>query len=106
MSRESDDGIFSFLLGLTLGMVGGGIVAVLFAPKAGDETRKDVREFIEALPDRIDGEMEPYSKSRQFIDRTRANIENRVDKISKERKAKNMAEAKRREEAASGFEYQ
>ena len=44
MSKE--DSSISFGVGLLLGVVGGVIAACLYAPKSGEETRKDVENVI------------------------------------------------------------
>ena len=43
MSKE--DSSISFGVGLLLGVVGGVIAAVLYAPKSGEETRKDLQKL-------------------------------------------------------------
>ena len=53
MAKEHDDGIFAFLLGMTLGVIGGGIAALLYAPKRGEETREDVKALAKTLPGKM-----------------------------------------------------
>jgi gas vesicle protein len=106
MSRDNDDGIFSFLAGMMLGMVGGGIAGLLFAPKSGDELREDVHGFVRNLPTRVNDELHnPNARTREFIDKTRYSIETQVGKVKKDREADRMAKAKRAEEMASGYDY-
>ena len=47
MSKEGSS--ISFGVGLLMGVVGGVIAAVLYAPKSGEETRKDVENVITDL---------------------------------------------------------
>ena len=49
MSKEVS-GMFSFLLGLTAGVA----LGVLFAPKAGEETREDIKETVENIKYKVD----------------------------------------------------
>ncbi len=49
MSREVS-GMFSFLLGLTAGVA----LGVLFAPKAGEETREDIKETMDNIKYKVD----------------------------------------------------
>jgi gas vesicle protein len=51
MSNGRDD-FFSFLGGFLFGAVVGGILGILFAPKPGEETRKDIKESAEKLYER------------------------------------------------------
>ncbi|WP_295163388.1 YtxH domain-containing protein [uncultured Brachyspira sp.] len=49
MSKEVS-GMFSFLLGLTAGVA----LGVLFAPKAGEETREDLKETVDNIKYKVD----------------------------------------------------
>ena len=49
MSTEVS-GLFSFILGVTAGVA----LGVLFAPKAGEETREDIKETIDNLKYKVD----------------------------------------------------
>lgn len=106
MSREDGDGIFTFLAGMTLGMLGGAVAGLLFAPKSGDELRADAHDFIRTLPGRVNDELRnPNTRTREFIDRTRYNIEAQVGKVKKNREADRQAKAKHAEELAAGYEF-
>lgn len=106
MSRESDDGIFTFLAGMAIGMLGGGLAGILFAPKSGDQLRADAQGFIRNLPGKVNEELRnPNTRTREFIDKTRYNIENQVGKVKNDRDADRMARAKRAEELASGYDF-
>ncbi|MEB3286289.1 MAG: YtxH domain-containing protein [Vampirovibrionales bacterium] len=99
MARQQDDGIFAFILGLFTGVLAGGVLGLLFAPKSGEETREDLEDLAKRLPDEI---KDPNSKSRHFIEKTKANIEHQVSEAKHRRDADRMAKAKRAEELASG----
>lgn len=49
MSKEVS-GMFSFLLGVTAGVA----LGVLFAPKAGEETREDIKETMDNIKYKVD----------------------------------------------------
>ena len=49
MSKEASS-MFSFLLGLTAGLA----LGVLFAPKAGEETREDIKETMDNIKFKVD----------------------------------------------------
>ncbi|TKZ35777.1 YtxH domain-containing protein, partial [Brachyspira catarrhinii] len=49
MSKEVS-GLFSFILGVTAGVA----LGILFAPKAGEETREDIKETIDNLKYKVD----------------------------------------------------
>ncbi len=106
MSREADDSILTFLAGMALGAIGGGLLGVLLAPKSGDELRADANAFMRSLPGRVNDELKnPNAKTREFIDKTRYSIENQVGKVKKDRDADRMAKAKQAEEMATGYDY-
>lgn len=107
MSKDNhDDGIFTFLAGMTLGMLGGAVAGILFAPKSGDELRADAQEFVKTLPGKVNDELRnPNTRTREFIEKTRYSIENQVGKVKKDRSARSMAKAKEAEELASGYDY-
>ncbi|WP_373532420.1 YtxH domain-containing protein [Vampirovibrio sp.] len=110
MSQESyksdSDGILLFLAGMALGMVGGGLAGILFAPKSGDELRADANAYVRGLPGRMNDELHnPNARTREFIDKTRYSIESQVGKVKKDRDADRMAKAKKAEELASGYDF-
>ena len=106
MSKQDGDGIFTFLAGLTLGMLGGAVAGLLLAPKSGEELRADAQEFIRTLPDRVNNEIRnPNTKTREFIEKTRYNIEHQVGKVKKDREADRLAKAKHAEEVAAGYDF-
>ncbi|HEY9746419.1 MAG TPA: YtxH domain-containing protein [Oculatellaceae cyanobacterium] len=105
MSRD-DDGIFTFVAGLTFGLLGGAVAGLLFAPKSGDELRADANAFLRSLPKRVNDELRnPNARTREFIEKTRYNIETQVGKVKKDREAGRLAKAKHAEEVAAGYEF-
>ncbi len=52
-----------FLKGLVTGAVIGGILGILFAPKSGEETRKDIKEYTVKMKDKaVDAKKEAVRK--------------------------------------------
>jgi gas vesicle protein len=106
MHRSDSDGIFTFIAGMTFGILGGVLGGILFAPKSGDELRADAHVFARNLPTRVNNELRnPNTRTREFIDKTRYNIESQVGKVKKDRNADRQARAKRAEELATGYDY-
>lgn len=104
--REEGDGLVEFIIGLVLGIATGGIVGLLFAPRSGAETKDSMRRFLVRLPSSVREDIQnPEGKTRSFIGKTLINLENQVGKVSKAIQAGKMAEAKKREEMASGYDY-
>lgn len=102
MSRQQhDDGFATFLLGLVTGLIGGVAAGILLAPKSGEETREDINAMAKRLPEEFKA---PNGKAREFIDRTKANIESQVTEVKHQMEAGKQAKAKRAEEMASGYE--
>ncbi len=105
MSQNNDDGVFALLLGMLLGAFGGVIYGFLYAPKKGKAFRSDVKQWVQSLPEIIEGEMEPDSRSRRFFEKTRYSLEDQVESMSQSRLAARLAKAKQREQQASGIDY-
>ncbi len=96
MSKE--DSSISFGVGLLLGVVGGVIAACLYAPKSGEETRKDVENAISDIAQKYTPEIQEAKKQAlTSIDVMRYRLEQQYNKINESIKAKQMAKAKEKE---------
>ena len=96
MSR--DDKSVSFGLGLLIGVIGGVVAAVLYAPKSGEETRKEVGEAISDIAQKYTPEIrEAKRQALTSIDVIRYRLEQQYNKISDSIKAKQLAKAKEKE---------
>ena len=96
MSKE--DSSISFGVGLLLGVVGGVIAAVLYAPKSGEETRKDVENVITDMAQKYTPEIKEAKKQAlTSIDVIRYRLEQQYNKINETIKAKQIAKAKEKE---------
>ncbi len=102
---SSSDNTLEFLLGALIGAAGGVVLGMLYAPKKGTELQEDAKIFLDSLPERLDDEMAPDSKTRQWLDKTRYKLEDRIDRYQTQRSARQLRDAKEREAAASGSEY-
>ncbi len=96
MSREDNSVVFG--LGLLVGIVGGVIAGVLYAPKSGEETRKDLQDAVVDFADKHTPEInEAKRQALTSIDVMKYKIEKKYNKISNIIKAKQLARAKERE---------
>ena len=96
MSKE--DSSISFGVGLLIGVVGGVIAAVLYAPKSGEETRKDVENVISDIAQKYTPEIKEAKKQAlTSIDVMRYRLEQQYNKINETIKAKQIAKAKQKE---------
>ena len=93
MSKE--DNSISFGLGMLLGVVGGVIAAVLYTPKSGEETRKNVENVITDFAQRYTPEIqEAKRQALTSIDVIRYRLEQQYNKINSTIKAKQIAKEK------------
>jgi len=103
---NGDDDIATFLIGLSIGLVGGLLTALFITPKAGSEVREGVSRAFRELPDRVNDELTSSSvKTKELLDKTRQNIEDQIDRSRRDRTADKMAKAKNAEELATGYDY-
>ena len=56
MCRKEDNS-FGFAMGILAGMVGGVIAGILFAPKSGEESRKELKQTIDELKEKYSPEI-------------------------------------------------
>ncbi len=96
MSKE--DSSICFGVGLLMGVIGGVIAAVLYAPKSGEETRKDVEEVITDIAQKYTPEIKQAKRQAlNSIDVMRYRLEEQYNKINESIKAKQIAKAKEKE---------
>ena len=73
-NRDGHHGIY-FIFGLLFG----GLIALLFAPKTGKETREMILDNVNHAPDTIDKTKE---SAEEIIHKTKEQIENLIDNVS------------------------
>lgn len=105
MSRKSDHAL-AFGIGTLIGVLVGVAAAILYAPKSGEEMRKDLAD----AADRIIKEKAPnlvYTNkiNSAALARLQYTIESQFNKVIDAIKAGRMAAAKRREELESAYRY-
>jgi gas vesicle protein len=93
--RSNESSLVPFMFGILLGVLNGVLLGILLAPRSGDESRQ---YFLNRLLG-----LKPDEQS--FLNKTRINLENQMDRMNRAIKALKMAKAKRREEMATGFEF-
>lgn len=69
MSDKNNNGILSFLLGLTIGA----ILGILFAPSEGKETRKKIAKYLEELEE----------KGEEYLEKGKDFVEKETEKVKK-----------------------
>lgn len=96
MAKE--DNSISFGLGVLIGVIGGVIAAVMYAPKSGEETRKEVGDVIADMAQKYTPEIrEARKQALTSIDVIRYRLEQEYNKINDSIKAKHLAKAKEKE---------
>ena len=101
MSRDGNSA--SFGIGVLVGVVAGVRAGVLYAPKSGEETRKNVNDTITELVEKHAPEIEKTKREAlTSIDVLRYRFERKYQKFIETIKAKQLAKAKAKE--TSDFE--
>lgn len=96
MTKE--DNSISFGLGVLIGVVGGVVAAIMYAPKSGEETRKEVGDVITDMAQKYTPEIrEAKRQALTSIDVMRYKLEQQYNKINDTIKAKQLAKAKEKE---------
>lgn len=96
MSKE--DNSVAFGVGLLAGVIGGVVAAILYAPKSGEETRKNVENAVSNLAEKYTPEIQEAKKQAlTSIDVMRYRLEQQYNKINDTIKAKQIAKAKEKE---------
>ncbi len=96
MSKE--DNSISFGMGLLGGILGGIAAGILFAPKAGTETRKEVKECIDDFAQKNAPQIKEAKKqAMESIDLVKFKLEKEYNKINSSIKARNLQKAKEKE---------
>ena len=89
----------SFGLGLIAGVVGGILAGVLYAPKSGEESRKELKEVISDLTEKHSPEIkEAKQQAMETIDLAKYKLERQFRKLSHMLKSRKMQKAKELEE--------
>ena len=95
---------FNFGLGLIAGVVGGIIAGVLYAPKPGEESRKELKEVIDDLTEKHSPEIKEAKKqAMESIDLVKYKLERQYRKLNHMVKSKKLQKAKELEDIEYDF---
>lgn len=102
MSKNNNS--ISFGLGLFAGVIGGIIAGILYAPKPGEESRKDLKEIIDDLAEKHSPEIKEAKKQAlESIDLVKYKLERQYRKINHMLKSKKLQKAKELEDTEYDF---
>ncbi|MDD3436494.1 MAG: YtxH domain-containing protein [Candidatus Gastranaerophilales bacterium] len=97
MSEKNNS--ISFGLGLIAGVIGGIITGVLYAPKPGEESRKELKEVITDLREKHSPEIKEAKKQAlESIDLAKYKLERQYRKLTHMLKSKKLRKAKELED--------
>lgn len=95
---QKDDNAVLFGTGVLLGVIAGVIGAVLYAPKPGEETRKDFEKVVTDAAQKYAPEItEAKKQALNSIEVMRFRLEERYNKLAEAIRAKQIAKAKEKE---------
>ncbi len=102
MSKNNDAFVFS--MGIIAGVVGGIIGGVLFAPKSGEESRKELRDaacelYEKHAPQIVDAKKQAL----ESVDLMRYKLERQFRKLNNSLKSKKMQKAKALEDSEDNY---
>lgn len=94
---------FMFSMGVIAGVVGGIVAGVLFAPKPGEESRKEIKDTVCDLYDKHAPQIEDAKKQAlESIDLMKYKLERQFRKLNNSVKSKKMLKAKALEDSENG----
>ena len=102
MSKENNS--ISFGLGLFAGVIGGIVAGILFAPKSGEESRKELKEVIDEFSEKHSPEInEAKQQALESIDLVKYKLERQYRKLNHVLKSKKLQKAKELEDSEYDF---
>ncbi len=97
MSSNKDKS-FNFAMGILAGVVGGIVAGVLFAPRSGEESRRELKKTIDDLREKYSPEViKAKEQAYEMIRSSKDKIEETYNKFNDYLKAKQLAKAKNNE---------
>ena len=94
---------FMFSMGVIAGVVGGIVAGVLFAPKSGEESRKELKDTVCDFYDKHAPQIVDAKKQAlESIDLVKYKLERQFRKVHNSIKSKKMAKAKELEDSENG----
>lgn len=102
MSEKNNS--ISFGMGLLAGVVGGILAGVLYAPKPGEESRKELKEVVADLAEKHSPEVKEAKKQAlESIDLVKYKLERQYRKLNHMLKSKKLQKAKELEDIEYDF---
>lgn len=102
MSKNNNS--ISFGLGLFAGVIGGILAGVLYAPKPGEESRKELKEVVSDLAEKHSPEIKEAKKQAlESIDLVKYKLERQYRKLNHMLKSKKLQKAKELEDTEYDF---
>lgn len=102
----SNNKSFAFGMGLLAGVVGGIIAGVLFAPKPGEDSRRELKEAACELYEKNSPAIaEAKKQALENVDLMRYKLERQFRKFNNMIKSKKLLKAKELEAADDSFDY-
>ncbi|MGA7954908.1 MAG: YtxH domain-containing protein [Gloeobacterales cyanobacterium] len=99
----ADDSTENFLGGFVLGAMLGGITTLLLAPRSGRETRRILRDSVDALPHKAEDTLENLQdQADQLVNQTRHSLDEAVERFQEALDAARVASARKRSELDPG----
>lgn len=96
----------AFGLGLLAGVVGGIVAGVLYAPKSGEESRKQLKDAAcELYEKNAPSIQEAKKQALESVDLAKYKLERQFRKLNNMVKSKKMQKAKELEASENDFEY-
>lgn len=97
---------FAFGMGLLAGVIGGLVAGVLYAPKSGEESRREIKDAACELYEKHSPEIrEAKKQALDNIDLMKYKLERQLRKFNNMVKSKKMQKAKELESAENNFDY-
>ena len=102
----SNNKSFMFGMGLLAGVVGGLIAGVLYAPKSGEESRRQIKEAACEFYEKHSPEIKEAKKqAMENVDLMKYKLERQFRKINNMVKSNKMLKAKQLEASDDSFDY-
>lgn len=102
----SENKSLAFPMGLLAGMVGGIVAGILFAPKPGEETRREIAQAATEFYEKHSPEINAAKKQAiQSVDILRCKIERQMKTIAEKIKSRKLRNAKKREDGEMTGDY-
>ena len=96
MSKK--DSSFGFAMGILAGVIGGIIGGILFAPKSGEESRRELKEAIDEIKEKCSPEIiQAKEQAMSAIKGSKEKVEEAYKKFNDYLKARQLAKAKNNE---------